>query len=168
MVLNDYKEKVVASISQQIGETPSAEIQYDFVVIELKKSQVYKVLNFLKTSPDFQLDFLTTMCGVHFPESGEKEFSLMYQLHNMRTNERLRLRTYMSKSDLTMPTITTLFPTANWMEREAYDFYGFNFEGHPSLTRILNMDEMNYHPMRREYALEDIGRNDKDDKYFGR
>jgi NADH-quinone oxidoreductase subunit C len=108
------------------------------------------------------------MCGIHFPDDKEREFALMYQIHNMKTNVRLRIRTFMPKSDLEMPTITDLWKTANWMEREAYDFYGFKFIGHPNLTRILNMDEMNYHPMRKEYALEDEARTDKDDKYFGR
>jgi NADH-quinone oxidoreductase subunit C len=74
----------------------------------------------------------------------------------------------MAKSHLEVPTCTPLFATANWMEREAFDFYGFKFTGHPDLRRILNMDEMNYHPLRKEYALEDAGRDDKEDKYFGR
>jgi NADH-quinone oxidoreductase subunit C len=169
MDLQAFRDKVVEAITNKMGQTPSnVEIQYDFVIIDIPKSQVYKVLDFLKTEPTIKLDFLTTMCGIHFNDGGEREFGLMYQLHNMETNERLRIRTYMPKSDLDMPTVSTIFPTANWMEREAYDFYGFNFTGHPSLTRILNMDEMNYHPMRREYALEDGGRTDKDDKYFGR
>ena len=54
------------------------------------------------------------------------------------------------------------------MERQEYDFFGFIFDGHPNLTRILNMDEMNYHPLRKEYPLEDLRRDDKDDKMFGR
>ena len=74
----------------------------------------------------------------------------------------------MPKSDLVVPTLTEVYPAANWMEREAYDFYGFHFAGHPNLKRILNMDEMNYHPMRKEYPLEDGTRHDKEDKYFGR
>ena len=54
------------------------------------------------------------------------------------------------------------------MERETYDFYGINFLGHPNLTRILNADEMDYHPMRKEYPMEDPTRMDKDDEMFGR
>jgi NADH-quinone oxidoreductase subunit C len=169
MEIQAYKEKVVEAITAKLGQAPiNVEIQYDFVVIEIQKANIYSILDFLKNHPVLKLDFLTTMCGIHFNDGGEREFGLMYQLHNMQTNERLRIRTFMSRTDLDMPTISTIFPTANWMEREAFDFYGFNFVGHPSLTRILNMDEMNYFPLRREYALEDEGRTDKDDKYFGR
>lgn len=144
------------------------EITYDFPSIILPKDKVHAALKYLKNEADLNFFFLTTMCGIHFPEDKEREFGLMYQIHNLQTNDRLRIRTFMPKSDMTMPTITDLWQTANWMEREAYDFYGFKFHGHPNLTRILNMDEMNYHPMRKEYALEDEMRTDKDDKYFGR
>jgi NADH-quinone oxidoreductase subunit C len=169
MDIQDYKDRIVNLIASHLGQQPpSVEIQYDFVVIELPKDKVISTLQFLKTNPETSFSFLTTMCGIHFEGGGEREFALMYQLHNLHTNERLRIRTFMPRTDMNIPTATILFPTANWMEREAYDFYGFHFEGHPSLTRILNMDEMNYHPLRREYALEDGGRTDKEDKYFGR
>ena len=65
-------------------------------------------------------------------------------------------------------TATKLFESANWMERETYDFYGINFVGHPNLIRILNVDDMDYHPMRKEYPLEDATRHDKIDEMFGR
>ena len=64
--------------------------------------------------------------------------------------------------------MTSLFPSANWMERQEYDFFGIEFEGHPDLRRILNVDEMDYFPMRKEFRLEDATRDDKEDKYFGR
>ncbi len=168
MDVNALKDQVVEILTKENLSPLASEIQYDFVVLEVEKNNLIKTLQFLKTNKDFELSFLTTMCGIHFPEAGDREFALMYQLHNMKTNLRLRLRTFMPKADLNVPTVTNIFPTANWMEREAFDFYGFNFVGHPSLTRILNMDEMNYHPMRKEYALEDGSRTDKNDKYFGR
>ena len=65
-------------------------------------------------------------------------------------------------------TIIDLFSCANWMERETWDFYGIVFKGHPQLKRILNMDEMISFPMRKEFPLEDSGRTDKDDRFFGR
>ncbi len=163
-----FIDNLIAKLIAHIDEEVFVEKHYDFNVLTISKNKVHDALAFLKNDSELGFTFLTTMCGIHFPDSVEKEFGLMYQLHNMSSNHRLRIRTYMPKSDLAMPTITDLFPAANWMEREAYDFYGFQFEGHPNLCRILNMDEMNYHPMRKEYALEDGGRTDKDDKYFGR
>lgn len=146
----------------------SSHIDYDFPVFVLRKNAVHEALRALKTGSGMEFSFLTTLCGLHFPGQGEAEFGLMYQLHNLRRNTRIRLKTFMARNDMEMPTITDLWATANWMEREAFDFFGFRFRGHPDLRRILNMEEMNYHPLRKEYPLEDAGRDDKQDKYFGR
>jgi NADH-quinone oxidoreductase subunit C len=72
------------------------------------------------------------------------------------------------RADIHIPTATGLFACANWMERETYDFFGILFDGHPNLTRILNIEEMDYFPMRKEYPLEDATREDKIDALFGR
>ena len=160
-------EKIQATLSAKFGEAiESSQMDYDFPVVVVKKSQLHEVIEFLKNEMGFS--FLTTLCGIQFPDNKGAEFAMMYQLHNLPSNERVRIKTFMSEKDLEVPTITDLFDGANWMEREAFDFYGFKFKGHPDLRRILNMDEMNYHPLRKEYALEDAGRDDKEDKYFGR
>ena len=144
----------------------SAEQQYDFPVFIIRRDAVYDVLKFLKEDEGFA--FLTTMCGLHYPDNKGHELGVMYQLHNLPQNLRIRLKTFFPVSDPNLPTVTTLFPTANWMERQEYDFFGIIFKGHPNLKRILNMDEMTYHPMRKEYPLEDGTREDKDDRMFGR
>jgi len=143
--------------------------QYDFPVFIIDKKDIKSVLTELKTNEALDFHFLTTMCGIHYPDNTpEQEFCVMYQLHNMPKNVRIRLKTFMPKADLHVPTVIDLWKTANWMERQEYDFFGFIFDGHPNLTRILNMDEMNYFPLRKEYPLEDLQRDDKDDKMFGR
>jgi NADH-quinone oxidoreductase subunit C len=146
----------------------SAEQHYDFPVYIIRRDAIYDVLKFLKEDEELAFTFLTTMCGLHYPDHKGHELGVMYQLHNLPKNLRIRLKTFFPVSDPTLPTITTLFPTANWMERQEYDFFGIIFKGHPNLKRILNMDEMTYHPMRKEYPLEDGTREDKDDKMFGR
>ena len=162
-------DRVKAAIEQAVPSALlSSQIDYDFPVFVLAKPLAHDVLAFLKNDTNMGFTFLTTMCGIHFPDNAGAEFALMYQLHNMQQNVRIRLKTFMSEKELEMPTATDLWAAANWMEREAFDFYGFRFKGHPDLRRILNMDEMNYHPLRKEYALEDAGRDDKQDKYFGR
>jgi NADH-quinone oxidoreductase subunit C len=146
----------------------SAEQHYDYPVYVIRRDAIYDVLQFLRDDEELAFTFLTTMCGLHYPDNKGQELGVMYQLHNLPKNLRIRLKTFFPVSDPTLPTITTLFPTANWMERQEYDFYGIIFKGHPNLKRILNMDEMTYHPMRKEYPLEDGTREDKDDKMFGR
>ncbi len=165
----DLHDMVLKALSEKFGDAiQRSEIDYDYPVFFVNKSAIHEVLEFLKKDAGMSFTYLTTMCGAHFPESEGQEFMLMYQLHNLQKNLRIRIKTFMATKDLEVPTATDLWPAANWMEREAFDFYGFKFKGHPDLRRILNMDEMNYHPMRKEYALEDASRDDKEDKYFGR
>ena len=98
----------------------------------------------------------------------EKQLGVIYHLHNMPKNSRIRLKTFVMMDKPDVPTATDLWPGANWMERETYDFFGIKFKGHPNLKRILNMDEMDIFPLRKEYPLEDQERTDKDNSMFGR
>jgi NADH-quinone oxidoreductase subunit C len=122
---------------------------------------------FLKEDPSLGFSFLTTLAGIHYPDS-ELPFGVVYHLHQFIENKRIRIKTFLRGPDPVVKSMTDLFPGANWMERETYDFYGIVFEGHPNLRRILNVDYMDYFPMRKEYPLEDRTREDKDDRFFGR
>jgi NADH-quinone oxidoreductase subunit C len=167
MHMSDLLNKVEQHLNGHFPNSVLASsMERDFPLFHIDKKDIMAVLTSLKDQMGFK--FLTTMCGIHYPEQGNQEFSIMYQLHSLERNERIRLKIFMAKEQMEVPSVTGIFATANWMEREAFDFYGFKFTGHPDLRRILNMDEMNYHPMRKEYALEDSGRDDKHDKYFGR
>jgi len=127
-----------------------------------------KVLNFLYDDPELKFRFLTDLCAVHYPDNKGAELAVVYHLHNLEDNVRLRLKVFTDSVKPDVYTATGLFSSANWMERETYDFYGINFIGHPNLKRILNVDEMDYFPMRKEFPLEDQTRSDKDDEMFGR
>lgn len=164
--MSELLERLKEKVSSQFGEALiEGHMDYDFPVLVVAKPQIKDILAYLKAEG---FTYLTTLCGIHFPDNVGAEFAMMYQLHSLKRNERVRIKTFMSEKDIEMPTITDLWAAANWMEREAFDFYGFKFKGHPNLKRILNMDEMNYHPLRKEYPLEDASRHDKEDKYFGR
>jgi len=139
---------------------------FDFFTITLKKDKIVEVIRELYHHPETQFQYLTTLCGIHYPEL--EQIAIMYQLHNLYSNVRLRLKIYLPVASPTVPTLTPVFAAANWMERETYDFYGVVFEGHPNLKRILNVDEMIIFPMRKEYPLEDQVREDKNDSMFGR
>ncbi len=125
-----------------------------------------KVLQFLYDQQGF--NFLTDLTGVHYPDRTDEELCVVYHLHNLRANIRLRFKVYVPVAKPDIFTATAVFSGANWMERETYDFFGINFVGHPNLIRILNVDQMDYFPMRKEYKMEDPTRTDKDDEMFGR
>jgi NADH-quinone oxidoreductase subunit C len=112
--------------------------------------------------------FLTDITGVHYPDRKGEELAVVYHVHNLKENVRLRIKIFVSIEKPDVFTATGLFSGANWMERETYDFFGVNFIGHPDLRRVLNVDEMDYFPLRKEYPLEDQTRIDKDDEMFGR
>lgn len=127
-----------------------------------------KVMQFLYDEPDLQFRFLSDLTAVHYPDNKGAELAVVYHLHNFVDNVRVRFKVFTDINTPQVFTATQLFSSANWMERETYDFYGVDFVGHPNLIRILNVDEMDYFPMRKEFPLEDQSRSDKDDEMFGR
>ncbi len=161
------QEKVLAVIKEKYeDQILLAEMLYDFPTITLKKDRIVEIIKFLYDHPATQFQFLTTLCGIHYPENNQ--IAVMYQLHNLVSNQRVRIKIYLPADNPVVSTLTPLFPAANWMERETYDFFGVIFEGHPNLKRILNVEEMIIFPLRKEYPLEDQIRDDKNDTMFGR
>jgi NADH-quinone oxidoreductase subunit C len=124
------------------------------------------IATFLFQELGFQ--FLTDITGIHYPEQEGKELGIITHLHNLKDNIRLRLKAFVPVAAPDIHSLTSVFSGADWMERETYDFFGINFVGHHNLKRILNVDEMDYFPMRKEYQMEDPTRLDKDDEMFGR
>jgi NADH-quinone oxidoreductase subunit C len=161
------QEKIIAVINEKFeGEILEAGMVKDFFTIILKSEKIVDVISHLYHHADTRFQFLTTLCGIHYPD--QNQIAVMYQLHNMVTNQRLRLKVFLSADKPEVKTLTTVFAGANWMERETYDFFGVLFEGHPNLKRILNVEDMIIFPLRKEYPLEDQTREDKNDLMFGR
>lgn len=144
------------------------EESYGMLDITVQREHIIEILQWLRDHSIFQFNFLTSLNGMHFPEEKNKELSVVYHLHSFFTNVRIRLHVFFPIHDPHVPTATGLWNTANWMERETFDFFGIRFTGHPDLRRILNMEDMLYHPLLKQYPLEDGTRTDKEDKYFGR
>jgi NADH-quinone oxidoreductase subunit C len=161
------QEKIIAALKEKYeDQILQTEELYDFLTVTLKKDRIVEVIQYLYTHPDTQFQYLTTLCGIHYAEQGQ--IAVMYQLHNLVSNQRIRLKIYLPVENPVTPTISHIFAAANWLERETYDFFGVIFQGHPNLKRILNVDDMIIFPMRKEYPLEDQVREDKNDTMFGR
>ena len=137
------------------------------LTLETNREQIIDVLGWLKDEPVLQFIYLTDITAIHYPEK-EKPIGVIYHLHSLVNNIRIRLKVFLSNNDVLIPTATVLWNGANWMERETYDFFGIIFDGHPDLRRILNVDDMEAFPLRKEHPLEDPNRVDKKDYFFGR
>ena len=162
-------DQIRQQLTEHFGDQVTGfEEPYGMLTFEAPKEMNLKVLNFLYDSDQLAFRFLTDLTAVHYPAFKGRELAIVYHLHNLVENVRIRFKIF---TDITKPdvyTATGLFASANWQEREAYDFYGVNFVGHPNLKRIQNVEEMDYFPQRKEYPLEDQTRIDKDDEMFGR
>jgi NADH-quinone oxidoreductase subunit C len=141
---------------------------HGLLTITTTRDKIIDILQYLYSHKEYQFQFLTDLCGIHYPNNTGNEIGVVYHLHSLINNIRIRIKAFMPIADPVIPTATGLFATANWMERETFDFFGIIFRGHPNLTRILNVDEMDYFPLRKEYPLEDQTRRDKNDAMFGR
>lgn len=161
-------EQIKQLLSEKFPDISDWEESYGIQSFRVPAENNLKVLQFLYEDEKLQFQFLTDLTGVHYPDRTGEELCIVYHLHNLVANVRLRMKAYVPVSRPDIHSATPVFSGANWMERETYDFFGINFIGHPNLTRILNVDEMDYFPMRKEYPMEDPTRIDKDDEMFGR
>ena len=117
----------------------------------IKKEDLIKVCQFLKSDPELKYNFLSDVCGVDYPEK-EKRFEVVYNLYSVPNRWRVRLKVRVREGE-SVPSVTSVWSAANWMEREVYDMFGVKFENHPDLRRILMPDDWIGHPLRKDFPL---------------
>ena len=118
--------------------------------IEVRKENIVQLMQLLQSKHGF--NFMMDICGVHWPER-EKQFDVVYHLLNSAEKKRLRVKVQVGESE-SIPSICSLWKTANWFEREAFDMFGIQFEGHPDLRRLLTHHEFKGHPLRKDYPAD--------------
>ena len=162
-------EAIQKKLTKKFGESLTDFVEpYGMLSFTAPKELNLKVLQFLFDDEELKFRFLTDLQAVHYPDRKGEELMVVYHLHNLTDNVRIRFKVYVDIQKPDVFSATAIYQSANFMERETYDFFGVNFVGHPNLIRILNVDEMDYFPMRKEFPLEDQSRVDKDDEMFGR
>ena len=163
---NDF---IKQKLTEKFGNVLTAfEEPYGMLTFETPKDLNLKVMQFLYEDAELGFRFLTDLTAIHYPAYKGREIAVVYHLHNIVENCRIRFKVFSPIEKPDVFSATKIFASANWQEREAYDFYGVNFIGHPNLIRIQNVEEMDYFPQRKEFPLEDQSRIDKDDEMFGR
>lgn len=118
---------------------------------------IYDALEFLRDDRGFELLVDITCVDYLAFRDAEHRFGLVYLLTNVETNERVTVRCFLDEPNLAVPSVVLLWEGANWMEREVYDMFGIEFEGHPDLRRILLPDEFTAFPLRKDYPMQGRG-----------
>ena len=159
------KDRLVQKFQENIY---GHEEHFGILTIHANKDFNLKILQYLNDDEQLSFKFLKDLTAIHYPNNVGEELVVTYLVYNMYENVEVRLKFALPIEKPSIFTATKLFETANWLEREAYDFFGVDFIGHPNLIRVMNVPEMDYHPLRKEFPLEDQTRQDKDDDMFGR
>jgi NADH-quinone oxidoreductase subunit C len=120
----------------------------------VERSRILEVCNTLKTDAETPFDYLSDLTCVHWPDDRETPFEVVYNLYSIAKNERIRLRAATNSEGV--ESVTSVWPAAEWPEREVYDLFGVVFHNHPDLRRILLPPDWDGHPLRKDYPLEFI------------
>jgi len=141
--LKDWDAQAVAEVIDFRGET----------TVVVPREHLRRAAEFLNADPGLRFTFLADITAVDkFPI--EPRFELNYHLLSLERRARLRLKVRVSGQDAVVPSVVSVWPAANWHEREAFDLMGVRFEGHPDLTRILMPDDWEGYPLRKDYPVE--------------
>ncbi len=131
---------------------PDTFVAREEATVLVGRDDLLDALSFLREDPELSLDFLSCVSATDWPHAAPR-FWVIYELRAMAHHHRARVKVGLAASDARLPSVTGLFPTADWHERETFDFYGIIFEGHPDLTRILLPDDWEGHPLLKTEEL---------------
>ena len=146
--LTDLGETISAELGEKIL---SIEIEFDELNISIARQSVVESMRFLRDNKRTNFISFVDLCGVDYPGRDER-FDLVYHLMSPKNNTRIRIRVH-TDEQTPVPSITGIYPGAEWFEREAYDMYGILFTGHPDLRRLLTDYGFDGHPLRKDFPL---------------
>jgi len=144
-----WDSPMVAKYKRQFGTGLEALTYLGQNYFTVDRSMIPDILRLLRDEEHF--DYCVDITAVHYPKR-EKQFDLVWILYSHASNERMRVKTQIAEND-TPPSSVSIWPTANWLEREVFDMFGIQFEGHPDMKRILLPDGWKGHPLRKDYGI---------------
>ena len=146
--ISDLEKKINSELTTKIK---SSNIKHGQLYLNIDNEDLLKVILFLKTNNETKFRQLIDITAVDYP-SIDKRFKLVYLLLSHEFNERILIDFFINENEL-VPTLTSIFPSANWMEREVFDMYGIKFKDHPDLRRILTDYGFKGYPLRKDFPL---------------
>lgn len=146
------KKKILEDLKQRFQDKiKEITVQFGDEVFVIDKDSLLDIVNFLKAGPYAYTMLLDLTCVDHLGQ--EPRFEMAYHLYSLSNKHRLRIKAQLSEKDLSIDSLTPLWKNANWLEREVFDMFGVNFEGHPDLRRIFMYDRFEGYPLRKDYPL---------------
>jgi NADH-quinone oxidoreductase subunit C len=164
--MEDLNEAFFAKLKTKFGAAVAgySEFRGELTVI-FPKERIVEVCAFLKNGIEPRYDLLADLFGLDM-NTDEKRFGVVYNCYSTSSGHRVRIKIFTEESDMKVLTVTGIWQTANWHERETYDMFGIVFEGHPDLRRLYMPEEFEYHPLRKDFPLMGIpGSLDLPSKY---
>ncbi len=146
--LIELSELIAATLPQDVTET---EIKNGELIVHARRDAICKVLTYLRDDANCHFKLLMDVCGADYPER-EERFDVVYNLLSISHNLRVRVKVT-TDEETPVPSVTSVFSTANWFERETWDLYGIYFDEHPDLRRIMTDYGFEGHPLRKDFPL---------------
>ena len=149
---------LVVYLKEQFGEAVVEAVEFiGQLSVRIEASRIVEVCDFLKRHPKSPFNYLSDLTCVHLPDRKEAPFEVVYNLYSIPANERVRLNVAVNGGGVA--SVTSVWPAANWLEREVFDLFGVVFHGHPDLRRILLPPDWEGHPLRKDVSLEFVENN---------
>ena len=145
---------IAAALKREHPESLSAVVEaLGETTVIVRREYIVAACAFLKATPEFEFNFLADLCAFDRGPEEEPRFEVNYHLFSTTKHHRLRLKVLLNEDDVHVPTVSGVWRTANWHERETYDLFGVVFDGHPDLRRILLPDDWQGHALRKDFPL---------------
>ena len=141
-------KKLKANFGEAIGDASEFIGQLS---VHVDGQRIVEICDFLKSDAETSFNYLSDLTCVHYPDRREAPFEIVYNLFSIDANERVRLKV---RTKECVDSVTAVWPSANWLEREVFDLFGVRFNGHPDLRRLLLPPDWEGHPMRKDFPLE--------------
>lgn len=151
------EERIKEFLNQKFGEAIIAESEFrDMLSFVVNKDQLFDVCSSLKNNTELDFAFLMDVCAIDWLGQGEESdgrFEVFYNLYSLKNKFRLFIRVRLNGGDPEIDSLTSIWNSANWLEREVYDLFGIEFTGHPNLIKIVTPDDLKGHPLRKDFSL---------------
>lgn len=149
-------EKVLEKLKAKFSTVDFVANEFrDELTIVVPQEDIVEVCRFLKEDEELAFDLLADLCGIDMFTPANR-FGVIYNLYSLKTHHRLRLKTFLEEENPRVPSVTSIWSTANWHERETFDMFGIIFEGHPDLRRMYMPEEFEHYPLRKDFPLMGI------------